>query len=134
MANAYPRRPALIRATVANVESSPGEQHANQHVIPLDKPRLYTFIPSGTDTPDSVTVLDVSGGSDGVWRDVPYDDRGTNLTDAAETLYVSGEQWRRLVAGTLTADRTENQVSLNELEEERRSFVSSLFSLGKKSK
>jgi hypothetical protein len=30
--------------------------------------------------------------------------------------------------------RTENQVSLNELEEERRSFVSSLFSLGKKSK
>jgi hypothetical protein len=106
MANAYPRRPALIRATVANVESSPGEQHANQHVIPLDKPRLYTFIPSGTDTPDSVTVLDVSGGSDGVWRDVPYDDRGTNLTDAAETLYVSGEQWRRLVAGTLTADRT----------------------------
>lgn len=30
--------------------------------------------------------------------------------------------------------RTENQVSLNELEEERRSFVSFLFSLGKKSK
>lgn len=30
--------------------------------------------------------------------------------------------------------RTENQVSLNQLEEERRSFVSSLFALGKKSK
>lgn len=106
MANAYPRRPALVRSTVANIESSPGEQHANQHVIPLDKPRLYTFIPSGTDTPDSVTVLDVSGGSDGVWRDVPYYDRGTDLTDAAETLYVSGEQWRHLAAGTLTANRT----------------------------
>lgn len=106
MANAYPRRPALVRSTVANIESSPGEQHANQHVIPLDKPRLYTFIPSGTDTPDSVTVLDVSGGSDGIWRDVPYYDRGTDLTDAAETLYVSGEQWRHLAAGTLTANRT----------------------------
>lgn len=105
MASSYPRRPALIRTSVANIESSPGELHDQQHVIPLDKPRLYTFIPSGTDTPDSVTVLDVSGGSAGVWRDVPYYDRGTDLTDAAETLYVSGEQWRHLAAGTLTANR-----------------------------
>lgn len=106
MASSYPRRPALIRTSVANIQSSPGELHDQQHVTPLDKPRLYTFIPSGTDTADGVTVLSVSGGSAGVWRDVPYYDRGTDLTDAAETLYVSGEQWRHLAAGTLTADRT----------------------------
>jgi len=107
MASSYPRRPALVRTSVAAIEASPGELHDQQHVVPLDKSgRLYTFIPSGTDTPDSVTVLAASGGSAGVWRDVPYDDRGTALTDAAETLYVSGEQWRRLAAGTLTANRT----------------------------
>ena len=107
MASNYPRRPAVIRTSVANIESSPGELHDQQHVTPLDKSgRVYTWIPAGTDTPDSVTVLDASGGASGVWRDVPYYDRGTDLTDAAETLYVSGEQWRHLAAGTLTANRT----------------------------
>jgi len=106
VSTAYPRRPALIRDSVANIEASPGEDHDNHYVIPVDKPRLYKWVTNGTDTADQVTVLTHAGGTAGVWRDVPYDDRGTDLTDAAETLYVSGEQWRHCPAGTLTAART----------------------------
>lgn len=106
MSTAYPRRPALIRDSVANIEASPGEDHDNHYVMPVDKPRLYQWVTGGNNTRNGVTILTHAGGTAGEWRDVPYDDRGDDLTDAAQTLYVSGEQWRNCPAGTLTQART----------------------------
>jgi hypothetical protein len=102
---AYGRRAATIRESVANVESDSGLNLAT-YVIPLDRPsRLYRWAAGDILTPDSVCVLDHSGGVAGNWLEVVEDDQGADLTDANATIQVGGDRWRVLPAATLSGNR-----------------------------
>ncbi len=101
---ANPRRAATIRLTVANIEADVG-LNLPSYVVPLDQPRLYRWAVGDLLTPDSITVLDHSGGVAGNWLEVVEDDAGAALTDANATIQVGGNRWRVLPAATLSANR-----------------------------
>ncbi len=102
---ANPRRAATIRESVANVESDQGFSLPS-YIVPLDQPRLYRWSAGDVLVPDSISVLDHSGGVGGNWLEVVEDDAGAALTNANATIQVGGNRWRTLPVSTLTDNRT----------------------------
>jgi hypothetical protein len=102
---ANPLRSITIHETIAQIETQPGAE-LPRYAMPLDRARVYEWIPEDTDTADSVKVLDHSGGHTGTWHEVRVPDKGADLGDASVSLTVAGEVWRTLPAATLTDNRT----------------------------
>lgn len=99
------RRAATIFPTLALLGADPGPRVA-KYVVTLDTARLYRWVPDDTTTADGLNVITHTGGYEGRWHAVRWDDKGTNLTNAAENVSVAGKRLRVLPAATLTASRT----------------------------
>jgi hypothetical protein len=91
--------------SVLAIESDRG-QALTRYAVPIDRPRLYRWIPGDTSTPDHVKVLDHLGGIDGNWIESRCPDAGDDLTDDDVTIDVGGNEWRVLPASTLSDNRT----------------------------
>ena len=110
---ANPRRAATIRTSIAAMEADQGPRITHYNA-PLDKPRLYRWSVGATDTIDNIAVLGHSGGTPGRWLLVRDDVKGSDLTDADESLDVGGNFFRVLPAATpLTASRTKTLSAAN---------------------
>lgn len=90
--------------SMATLAADYGQPQA-RYAIPLDRGRLFKWIPNDATAEASPRVLGHVGGYAGRWHEVRCPDKGANLTDAAVTLTVAGDDWRVLPAATLTANR-----------------------------
>ena len=91
----------------ASAQGTDFGQDTARYGMNLERPDwTYQWIPGDVTTTDSINVLGYTGGTPGTWRRLAHEDQGATLTDASTTVYVSGDSWRRLPAGTLTASRT----------------------------
>lgn len=101
---ANPRRAPTVMASVAAVAADQGPL-LEHYAIPLDQPSLYRWIVGDSSTVNGETVLGHTGGTVGRWLRVRPQLLGANLTNAPATIYAGEKAWRRLPAGTLTANR-----------------------------
>jgi hypothetical protein len=75
------------------------------HFSVFSPPFAWTLYDGSTD--DGFNVIAPSGGpGSGRWKRARSNDMGANLTDAAATIYVSGNRTRLLPASTLTTNRS----------------------------
>jgi hypothetical protein len=102
---ANPLRAPTVYLSLAQLANQPG-QPTPRYAIPLDRPRLYEWIPLNADDADDLKTLDANGGILGTWQEVRCPDRGADLTDANVDLAVGGNGWRVLPAATLSTNRT----------------------------
>jgi hypothetical protein len=99
-------RAVKVYLTAASQGTDFGQDTA-RYAMNLERPEwTYQWIPGDVTTTDGINVLGYTGGTPGAWRRLAHEDQGATLTDASTTIYVSGDTWRRLPAGTLTTDRT----------------------------
>jgi len=98
-------RSATIRSGVSYFTAAPGPRVA-QYAVTLDTASLYRWIPDDTTTTDALNVLAHTGGYAGRWHRVRWDDKGANLTNAAEDVAMAGKPLRVLPLSTLSASRT----------------------------
>lgn len=99
-------RAVKVYLTAASQGTDFGQDTA-RYAMNLERPEwTYQWIPGDVTTTDGINVLGYTGGTPGAWRRLAHEDQGAALTDASATVYVSGDSWRRLPAGTLTASRT----------------------------
>lgn len=102
------RQSALIFATAQQLRQEPGPSASERYAIVLElgpEPFAWTLYDDSTD--DGIDVIEPSGGpGTGRWIRTRSDNRGSDLTDAAATIYVSGNRTRVLPAATLTANRS----------------------------
>lgn len=110
---AYPRRAATIMTSKALMSASPGPS-IPEYNIPLDTPRPYRWVVASAATADTLTVLAATGGTDGRWVLTRENIKGTNLTNADETLTVGGNFYRQLPALVpLTVNRVKTLSTTN---------------------
>lgn len=110
---AYPRRAATIMVSKALMGSSTGPS-IPEYNVPLDTPRLYRWVVGSSATADTLTVLAASGGTAGRWLLVRDSIKGTDLTDADETLTVGQNFYRQLPALVpLTVNRVKTLSTTN---------------------
>ncbi len=83
-----------------------------RYAVPLDRPVLYKWVPGNTDSANNLDTIAHSGGTTGRWKQVGIlpgvtADKGTNLTDANQTLTWSNTTaWFAIPTATQTANRT----------------------------
>jgi hypothetical protein len=99
-----PRRALTVRASVANLRSSPGPV-VEEYALPLDLPVPFYFAVGSTLEDDGRTVLGCSDSS-GAWLRLYDADKGDDLTALDTTLAVGDGAWRSIPAGTLVANLT----------------------------
>jgi hypothetical protein len=91
--------------TVALMVADPGPRIAH-YAFALDTALLYQWVPNSTAQTDGHIILGHTGGYAGTWQAVRADNRGSDLTDADATIYISGKRYRYLPASTLGANHT----------------------------
>lgn len=100
-----PLKAATIYPSVAAISAARGPD-LPAYAVPLDRPALYQWIVGDQTTADNVETIGHTGGTIGRWRRVCEYDRGADLTDANQTIHVTGDHWRVMPAGTLSTNRT----------------------------
>jgi len=97
-------RAAAIFSTVGTLAAAPGQRTAT-YAVCLDDALLRKWVPGDTTTADGYAIISATGGYTGRWFQVPGDNLGADLTDAAEDIAATGKLVRILAAGTLTSNR-----------------------------
>lgn len=100
-----PLRAATVYPSVVAISAARGPD-LPAYAVPLDRPALYQWVVGDQTTIDNVETIGHTGGTIGRWRRVAEYDRGADLTDANQTIYVTGDHWRVMPAGTLSTNRT----------------------------
>ena len=99
---APPRRALTVRASVANMRSSPGPVEA-EYALPLDLPAAFRFVVGSTLVDDGRAVIGCSDSS-GAWLRVYDADKGADITAADTALSVGDGAWRTIPVGALVLD------------------------------
>ena len=100
------RKAPTVYATAAALASEPGPRTDERYAYVRSLGAMFRWELGATDTADDLNFIAPSGGSPGRWHRIVTADRGDDLTDASSTITVSGNRWRVLPTGTLTANRT----------------------------
>lgn len=101
------RQTALIFTTVQQLRQEPGPSSEERYAFVLELGTLFVWTLYNSSDDDGFNVIAPSGGpGSGRWIRNRTDDRGNDLTDANETIDVSGNRTRILPAATLTTNRT----------------------------
>lgn len=94
-------RTAEIYTTAAVLAAAPGPRIPH-YAICLDTALLYKWLPGDTTTADGYAVLGHVSGYAGRWHRVVPDDRGADLTDDDESVYLADKPIRYVPAATYT--------------------------------
>lgn len=101
-----PRQSAIVWETVDALAQAPGPQTDTRYAVVLALgPAIFRWHLYAADAHDGVNVIAPSGGTAGRWKRARYDDGGNALTDADQTILVSGGATRIVPPTTLTANR-----------------------------
>ena len=101
------RQSALVFTTAQQLRQEPGPSAFERYASVLELGAMFAWTLYDGSTDDDFNVIAPSGGpGSGRWKRTRSNDTGANLTDAAATIYVSGNRTRILPASTLTANRS----------------------------
>lgn len=107
----YKPRAITVRSSVAFITSSPGPLYPH-YELPLTIGVPFQWIVDDSSDTDDITVLGASGGGNGRWHRLRQPIKGTDLTDADESIGVGGNYWRRLTVD-LTSSRVKTLATAN---------------------
>lgn len=103
----HPHQTAVVYATVDALAQERGPQTDKRFAIVLELgPVVFSWTLYDTSTHDGVNVIAPSGGATGTWKRARFAERGEDLSDADQTLLVSGKRHRVIPTATLTDNRT----------------------------
>jgi hypothetical protein len=101
------RQSALVFTTTQQLRQEPGPSASERYAFVLELGAMFAWTLYDGSTDDGFNVIAPSGGpGSGRWKRARSNDMGANLTDAAATIYVSGNRTRLLPASTLTTNRS----------------------------
>ena len=100
---APPLRAITVFPSIAIMQGMRGPLIA-EYGTALDRPVLFRFAVNNEEHDNDWTAIQGSGGGAGRWLDVPEVDKGEDLVDGNQTIYVGGKRCRTLPVATLTQD------------------------------